>query len=527
MGLEYRRLRAPAEDGQSLTVPDIAGSRQMLLANEQILAGHSFAINSIPISGLRQTARREFLELAARYTRRYIDIGDIRTETPERIFVTGHQPVLFHPGVWFKNFRLDHLARLCHGIAVNVQIDNDLCAGKSIRVPSGSTSRPRFEWIPFDRSGALFPYEGEEIGDEACFRSFAERVATSIEPLVPHPLIREYWEHVLACAREFDNPFSAIAAGRHRLEHSIGLKTLEVPLGQLCETASFRHFVSALLNDHSRFRELFNRSLGEFRRIHRIRSRSHPVPDLEVRSAAEGPPWTEAPFWIWSDSDPRRRRLMVRSNGNSLQLADGGSLSVRIPLAMLENGLQELAEKGFRIRPRAVTTTMYLRLVLADFFIHGIGGAKYDQLTDQIIELFFGPPPSSAVVTSTHLLPTGVATLSQPEMQLMKQRLRDMEFNPDRYLDPNEADLSPYVEEKRVLLDSIPVRGNRKSWRDSLRKINARLQPAVEQKKMRLKDEIDRGLSALETGRLLGSREYAWPLFPASLIGQLQDLAAT
>ena len=45
--------------------------------------------------------------------------------------------------------------------------------------------------------------------------------------------------------------------------------------------------------------------------------------------------------------------------------------------------------EGIRLRPRALTTTMYLRLAMGDLFLHGIGGAKYDQLTDRIIEHFF------------------------------------------------------------------------------------------------------------------------------------------
>ena len=33
---------------------------------------------------------------------------------------------------------------------------------------------------------------------------------------------------------------------------------------------------------------------------------------------------------------------------------------------------------------------MFARLAVADLFIHGIGGAKYDELTDAIGERFFG-----------------------------------------------------------------------------------------------------------------------------------------
>ena len=55
---------------------------------------------------------------------------------------------------------------------------------------------------------------------------------------------------------------------------------------------------------------------------------------------------------------------------------------------------------------RGPMTTMYLRFYLSDLFIHGIGGAKYDELTDEIIRRFFGiEPPRYLTATATIRLP--------------------------------------------------------------------------------------------------------------------------
>ena len=49
---------------------------------------------------------------------------------------------------------------------------------------------------------------------------------------------------------------------------------------------------------------------------------------------------------------------------------------------------------------------MYARLFLADLFIHGIGGAKYDELTDELMRRFFKiEPPEFLTLTGTLLLP--------------------------------------------------------------------------------------------------------------------------
>ena len=59
-----------------------------------------------------------------------------------------------------------------------------------------------------------------------------------------------------------------------------------------------------------------------------------------------------------------------------------------------------------RIRSRALTTTLYARLFLADLFIHGIGGGKYDQLTNEIAQKFYGAElPDYLVLSATLLLP--------------------------------------------------------------------------------------------------------------------------
>ena len=61
---------------------------------------------------------------------------------------------------------------------------------------------------------------------------------------------------------------------------------------------------------------------------------------------------------------------------------------------------------GVKIRSRALITTLWARLVLGDLFLHGIGGAKYDQVTDLLIERFFGlPAPGIMVMSATLHLP--------------------------------------------------------------------------------------------------------------------------
>jgi len=77
--------------------------------NRQQLETANIDIQGRTLEKLRRWTRERAYEAARQYT------SELIQETiPDRAFdvlvVAGHQPSLFHPGVWIKNFALDHLA---------------------------------------------------------------------------------------------------------------------------------------------------------------------------------------------------------------------------------------------------------------------------------------------------------------------------------------------------------------------------------------------------------------------------------
>ena len=87
----------------------------------------------------------------------------------------------------------------------------------------------------------------------------------------------------------------------------MGNETLELPQSAVCQLPEFAWFVAHLLAHLPRFWAAHNDALAAYRHAHRLRNRAHPVPDL-----AESDGWLEAPFWIWTADDPRRRPLFAR-----------------------------------------------------------------------------------------------------------------------------------------------------------------------------------------------------------------------
>jgi len=128
------------------------------------------------------------------------------------------------------------------------------------------------------------------------------------------------------------------------------------------------------------------------------------------------------PFWIWDERSPQRRRLFVRGTGANWQVRSpaGDWLT---PKDVWEWGIES---PEIRIRPKALITTMYARLVLSDLFIHGIGGAKYDEVTDAIIRRFFNiEPPGYVTATATVRLPLERPKVTPEDLTTLDQKYRD------------------------------------------------------------------------------------------------------
>ena len=196
---------------------------------------------------------------------------------------------------------------------------------------------------------------------------------------------------------------------RRAREAEWGVRNAEVPLSGVCETEAFLWFASHLLAHLPRFREVHNAALGRYRAAYGIRSRHHPVPDLAVDGD-----WLEAPFWAWRRERPRRRPLLARQvdpKRMELRIAGEDEPLIELPLGPDREAccaverLRELPALGVRLRTRALTTTMFARCLLGDLFIHGIGGAKYDELGDEISRGFFGVEPPAFLTLSLTLWP--------------------------------------------------------------------------------------------------------------------------
>ncbi len=431
------------------------------------------------------------------------------------LLLAGHQPELFHPGAWVKHFALNGLARRHGATPLNLVVDNDNVKTTSLRMPAAPTGREHWAHltsVAFDRAAGEKPWEEQTIQDRALFASFAERVHEVIQGWGYAPILTDSWPEVGR------RPLlgECFAAARRALERRWGCHNLEVPLSAVCRTEAFAYFAAHVLTDLPRFQATYNDCVHAYRRANRIKSRNHPVPAL----AAEGD-WLEAPFWGWRRGQARRHRLFARPAGDRLELRCGTEAWPTLSRdgERTARAWPELEAAGFKVRTRALTTTLFARLFLADLFIHGIGGGKYDELTDAIMRRFYAiEPPGFLILSATRLLPLPSFAVSAEDCRHLSRELRDLHWNPQRHLD-GDPRAQPLIERKKALIAAEPP-GNtaRRERFTELRAVTETLRSTTGERESKLRGRLETCTRQVQANAVLRRRDYSFCLYPEAVL---------
>ena len=533
-----RKLRVPREDSGLLVRPTLFEAVAAVETNRRQLGSGECNLLGVQLSDLRLLAKRDLLQAARSYLKELgLAARSAEFSDSSSLVLSGHQPELFHPGVWIKNFALARIAASANAIPVNLVIDNDLLAKRAIRIPVGTAASPSIQELSFDASHPVQPWEDATIVDRETFDSFAQRAVDALKQWGVSPLLTDMWPNAVQQSSRSLGLRDALTVARASMERRWGIDNLEVPFSRVCQQPAFARFAVHLLAHLPRFRAVHNSVLAEFRVVNRVRSQTRPVPELAELDDG----WLEAPFWVWSASDPQRRRMFARQVESRMELSDGHSVFAELSITADGDGNQavgefsEFAERGIRFRTRALTTTLFSRLVLGDYFVHGIGGAKYDEVTDRIMWRFYNAPaPNFLTISATKHLPLAATfPASRQRRSELVQRLRDIEWNPDRYIERGaNPGFEHLIDEKQKLIQDQhaaetikQLAADRKSnWRKNMARrsrfeeIRQQLSATTTEPRgiviQELKD-FDRKVSA---NRIFRDREFAFCLFPEQVL---------
>jgi hypothetical protein len=304
-------------------------------------------------------------------------------------------------------------------------------------------------------------------------------------------------------------------------------------------TAPFYHFATQWLLNLPELNDCYNQALNEYRKKYQIEHDLTPMPNLKFESW-----WFEIPFWgvtqhkqrysVWAKNDGKHIILKIK----------GGDGTYSLELNELE---KELSAMRMSLWPKAIPQTLFCRMYLCDYFIHGTGGAAYEEVGDILFTKYFKLKPLSfGVATGTYLVePEKIRGLE--EVAGREERIlwweRALAQNPE-YLftkkDAWEAELPSFMHPAfKLCLGNAYLRNlveTKMKWLSALQNPTYKTQAAYKIKEINhvLYEGYAEALQAMEKGLadiekvkkpidILSYREYPFFCYPQEMFPEMKD----
>ena len=401
-------MRIPTGNGEAIVEPSLDVWPELLHVNQ-----NQFASCALPELGNWRRATREYLNL---------QFG-IQTEKP--LIITGHQPQLIHPGIWVRYFLLQEASRRWGWQIAAFQVDSDVAEAPAFNIPFFDGRNWSRKTIPIEVEGGMV-YESLAAPTEQAWQLLLEQV----RQILTFPEGREAWDqvgNVTTFPSKGQTYCSFLSSLRQSKEQVI---YPEFPFSDICRQTAFQQFACWIGLHATEFARIHNQVAKEWRQRKKARSNAVPFPDLSMEDGK-----VEVPFW-WIQGGVRFPLVLQGEEAWANQQSLGSWREA------LDSGL---------VRPRAITLTIFVRLFMADLFLHGAGGSDYEEATDQVIQRFFGlASPGYAWATLTLFFPG----YTQQPLQEARKRMKEMEQHPEGFLvSEKETLLHPVIQEKQELLN--------------------------------------------------------------------------
>ncbi|MDD4890409.1 MAG: hypothetical protein PHU85_10810 [Phycisphaerae bacterium] len=489
-----------------------------------------------------QLAERTHVALSSERTARLLDmtIADARSLARESLdsfagpkpdasgiwIATGHQTFPYHPGIWAKNCAIEALAFRV-GAALNLNVDHDL-----------PRAGPQIAWPALTPDGRLVrrgeleldhaqPFERQPAPPPQQISRICEHIGRDLDPLLTERR---------TCPFQLDGetPNQPTTFGqwcatmRAAADERIGLRLVETLTSRLSNQDAFLLFAADLIARRESFHPAYNDALRE---AHELTGHEPATP---LRGEQDR---IELPLWTLRADRPGRHRLFVSTRAGWVLLSDDlgpiGDVPATITIADLR---RTLADAGVQLRPRALTLTLFARLLLTDFFIHGVGGGIYDRATDLLFERVYRlPAPPYAVASATLLLPLDIATATADQLRQARRQLRDMRFNPQRHLPADllrAGDVGLLVDARVAAVrrnDELRAQRTAAGSRErasiflQIRRLNEDLAHRLAEPIARQEALTRQLLARQAAGEVASARDFFYGLFPTAKLHRLRE----
>jgi hypothetical protein len=410
------------------------------------------------------------------------------------VIATGHQTLLWHPGILVKYLLCEAVAASCDLAKANLIVDQHAGGFGAFEIPirrsDGSLAVRRIELTaaPADVPMALheaFTPPAPPVHLPAVLPSVAEGVQRIHETICAH--------------REAPNAALQMAAALADLMRPWVSPMPNVTASDLVETSLSRALLAKMAADPQRCAESYNRAVAA-------------LPEVGIAPLLVRDEYVELPLW------------RIRADGRRMHAYDND----------VQDWLEHAADPP-RLMPRALFMTALIRLGMCDLFVHGTGGASYDRAMELWIEDWLGVRPSPiAVATATLHLPLGPPEGGEVrDARAARAEARRAWHDPESAearADDNEEEAHRPGPIKRELLEAVEgaPRGSHRR-RQAFFAMHRELQVlrgvhagSVERYQRRAADAARRQADAAIATR----RDWPFPLYPREMIDQLAEAVA-
>lgn len=480
-------------------------------------------IADVSIGELRKLAREESVALAYEFSRRMgvplIDRGDKASN--ELVIMCGAAPELYHPGIWSKVFMIQAFATRYSALAIDIVVDTDRFSGVSVQVPKVVDGQAvGLDVLRLESSLSAEYFAASLVPEPGVLESYCvdiDEALSMLPDLAWRESFRVFRRALLDSAGLANNLAELMTFARRRYEIASGNNYLELPVTMWTETSSFRLYAADIIASADRYLTAYNAELAAYRASHGLRSAVQPLPDLKRAGDLY-----ELPFWILKDG--KRLPVFSRKADSRVHLFAGDEL-----IASESSDVGEISRLllSIPLAPKALALTIFARMFLADLFVHGTGGDRYDQIADRLMIRYYGIEPPEFVVVSVDANVTLVDDFQAVTEQLAqaKTALKRFRHHPESGIEvdyglsaSDSHDLRAIVQKKMDMVDAIQQAGaNKAMYGRALKELNseiaARLQP-VEALLARRVAELE---SRLQHMKVLGDRNYPYCFFDPRL----------
>lgn len=372
------------------------------------------------------------------------------------IVLTGHQAAIWHAGILAKWILTDALARAGRAAAATIVVEQDENDGGEIAFPAvrdGLIRRAALPTLPSRRGGPTGLSRAVRVGPAE-----EEPVAAIAAPLGAIAAAMNARAGAANLAEQVS------AANDELLRRRLGVDPPpSIMAGRLLDLPFARALIAGWSAD-PRARVAYAEALA-----------------IDPRAARPLAP-DELPVWRLRPGNPFGRREAVRT--------------------------ADALEPGLRLAPRAFLMTAIARLVLADVFVHGTGGARYERVTEAWIRGWLGVGLAPmAVASATIHLPIGPAPGAEPIVT--RAELRRRAFDP-------EAPGAGPSDSRKAFLAAIEAAPRRSAARRAAYRAlvadRERRRSGIAPELARLAAEVERSRDRAASVEVARSRTWPWPL---------------